>query len=91
MNDLRPLAPKDLDDLKVDPAGNLYWRGREVRTGGWTTADRIALAAAAVSVLTLLASILKDYPGIREGWGRLTGSAPEAVVPAAAPLPATVQ
>jgi hypothetical protein len=67
--DLRPLRSEDLDDLKTDADGNLYWKGRQIRTGGWTNADRIALGAAIVAVLTLLAGLAKDYEDILANFG----------------------
>ena len=44
-------------DFTVDDSGALYWRGKRVRTGGLTPADRIAIVSAAIAFLSALAAI----------------------------------
>ena len=51
-DDLREFGVEDLKSFKIDQDGELYWRGRRIRAGGWTTANRLALAALLIALVS---------------------------------------
>lgn len=72
--ELRSLSAEEYQDLKVDHDGNIYWKGRKVRTGGWTLGERLSLAGLVVATVTALVAVLvavKDIPEIRDTWRSL--------------------
>lgn len=68
-DDLRPFETGDLEHFKIDPDGNLYWKGKKLRAGGWGTAERIAFFTA---ILIALVTVAAGYPNLKALWLDLT-------------------
>ena len=79
--DLGKFKTEDLEHFKLDPDGNLYWKGKRVRCGGWSTADRIAIAGVVVAILL---GVVTGYTELKALWSDLTRQSPaaEATTPA---------
>jgi hypothetical protein len=75
--DRRRLSVSDQAYFETDDAGDLFCKGRKIRTGGWTAANRIAFAAMIVAFLGTFAS---NYDKLQQAW---RGSTATAAIPPA--------
>jgi hypothetical protein len=69
-DDLRDFRTDDLDSFKIDSDGEFYWRGKRIRAGGWTTANRLSLAALLVALIAPSLYVLANFATI---WTVLEG------------------
>src|SRR5690349_9389504 len=80
----RRLSVSDQDHFETDDSGDLYWKGRKIRTGGWTAAVRISFAAVMIPFLALLANLAINYDKLGGLWYSIrdlaSGSAPVSPV-----------
>jgi hypothetical protein len=77
-DELRDFDVEDLKNFKIDPDGELYWRGKKIRAGGWTTANRLALAALLIALATpalfTLANLATVSANLKNLWNWAVGS-----------------
>ena len=75
---LRDFNVEDLKRFKIDQDGELYWRGRRIRAGGWTTANRLALAALLIALVSpavfALANLATVSANLESLWNWAVGS-----------------
>lgn len=63
--DLKTVTVAEIEaHLKVDSDGNLYWRGKRLRSGGWTLSERIAFGGAIIAAIGVGVAILDNWTAI---------------------------
>lgn len=64
--DRRPLTIEETEQhLQTDNNGNLYWRGKRLRTTNWTRADRISLTSAIIAAVVAVVTLLANWTAIQ--------------------------
>jgi len=61
----RPLNTDEYRYLETDDAGALFWKGKKVRLGGWTIAERIAAFAVVATFLGVVINATANYSAIK--------------------------
>jgi hypothetical protein len=84
--DRRKLSVAGQGYFETDDAGDLFWKGRKIRTGGWTAANRIAFTAMIVAALGFLGGLASNYDKLGGLWTSFTATRSASGGKQAAPL-----